>query len=93
MYKLYSGEVTRLYSNFCGGVGGQAPKYVTYDSTSKSLDVELFPKSGCSRNSIQITKDTAFSFMTIESCYIPKNTEIHDASGTYIFTNDCYYQR
>lgn len=34
-----------------------------------------------------------YSFNTIESCYIPKDNEIHDASGTYIFTNDCYYQR
>ena len=69
MYKLYSGEVTRLYSNFCGGLAGQAPKYVTYDSTSKSLDFELFPKNGCSRNSIQITKDSNFSFR-IEKCSI-----------------------
>lgn len=94
MKKVYDGEESMLFSNFCGSVRGQMPKYVTYDSASKSLDSKEFNSgNGCSRNSIKITKDSAFSFMTIESCYIPKDNEIHDASGTYIFTNDCYYQR
>ena len=94
MYKLYSGEVTNLYSIFCGSVGGQIPKYVTYDSASKSLDSKVFNSgNGCSRNSIIITKGVANTLWTIDDCYIPKDNEIHDASGTYIFTNDCYYQR
>lgn len=32
-------------------------------------------------------------FNTIESCYIPANNEIHDVSGTYVFTENCHWKR
>ena len=86
-----------LTLSYCGSVDGQSANYVVYNPADKNLDVEYViggnDTTVCSDNSIKITKDSAFSFMTIESCYIPKDNEIHDASGTYIFTNDCYYQR
>lgn len=93
--RLRDGNTLTL--SYCGSVDGQSANYVVYNPADKNLDVEYViggnDTTVCSDNSIKITKDSAFSFMTIESCYIPKDNEIHDASGTYIFTNDCYYQR
>lgn len=93
--KLVDGTVNTLHSNMCGGVGGQMPKYVTYDSANKQLDSTTYPNggNGCSYNSITITKNTVNKFNTIDECYIPKDNELHDDSGTYVFTENCHWKR
>lgn len=93
--KLVDGTVDQLSSDMCGSMGGQAPKYVTYDSANKQLDSTTFPnmRNGCSYNSITITKNTVNKFNTIDECYIPKDNELHDDSGTYVFTENCHWKR
>ena len=34
---------------------------------------------------------SAYGSTSITQCYIPLNTDILDATGTYLFTSDCYY--
>lgn len=91
--KLVDGTVSELHSNMCGSIAGQNVGYVFWDRTNQKLDVGYDYQNGCSYNSITITKGMANKFNTIDECYIPKDNEIHDVSGTYVFTENCHWKR
>lgn len=46
----------------------------------------------CPENGVSVPPDgDLVGFTAVTDCFIPSGTEITDSTGTYTYTNDCYY--
>lgn len=92
--KLVDGTVDTLFIETTRSITSARPSYLTYDPIARNLGLEYMRHNGWRYNSITINKKaTAYKFNTIDECYIPKDNEIHDVSGTYVFTENCHWKR
>lgn len=59
--------------------------YYSSKGSGESMTCTLCPSLGTRRGNSEIGN------VNVTGCYVPKNTNFTDESGTYHFTSDCYY--
>ena len=85
-YEVSIDAICQVRTGFCD-------KTYSYRCASGYYGSSLDGVSGCTRcpSSGGIYGSSAAGSTEITACYIPANTQLSDTTGTFIYSDDCYY--